>query len=80
MSTTMTVRLEDEIKERLDRLAESTQRSKSFLAAEAIREFVENNEWQIAEIHQALAEADAGDFAGEKDVAALARKWKVNAR
>ncbi len=51
-----------------------------FLAAEAIREFVENNEWQIAEIQAALAEADAEDFTADKDVAALARKWKVNAR
>lgn len=76
MSTTMTIRIEDEVKDRLDRLAESTQRSKSFLAAEAIREYVANNEWQVAEIQAALNEADAGDFASEKDVAALARKWK----
>ena len=79
MSTTMTVRLEDEIKDRLDQLAEATQRSKSFLAAEAIRAFVETNEWQIGEIRAALREADAGDFASDKDVAALSRKWKVNA-
>lgn len=75
----MTIRLEDEVKDRLDRLAESTQRSKSFLAAEAIREFVENNEWQIAEIRAALRGAQAGDFASAKDVAALSRKWKVDA-
>ena len=80
MSTTMTVRLDDEVKDRLERLAESTQRSKSVLAAEAIRDFVENNEWQIAEIRAALKEADAGDFATDKEVAALAKKWKVNAR
>ena len=80
MSTTMTIRLEDEIKERLDRLADSTNRSKSYLAAEAIRAFVETNEWQVAEIHDALTEADAGDFASDKEVAALAKKWKVNAR
>ena len=79
MSTTMTIRLDDDVKDRLDRLAESTQRSKLFLAAEAIREFVENNEWQIAEIQAALKEADAGDFASDKDVAALADKWQVNA-
>ena len=36
MSTTMTVRLEDDVKDRLDVLAEATQRSKSFLAAEAL--------------------------------------------
>lgn len=79
MSTTMTIRLEDEVKIRLNRLAEATQRSKSFLAAEAIRAFVENNEWQIAEIQAALQEADAGDFASDKEVAALTRKWKLNA-
>jgi RHH-type rel operon transcriptional repressor/antitoxin RelB len=79
MSTTMTIRLEDEVKDRLDRLAESTQRSKSFLAAEAIREFVENNEWQIAEIRAAVKEANAGDFASQKEVDTLAKKWKVNA-
>lgn len=80
MSTTITVRLEDEVKERLDRLAESSRRSKSFLAAEAIREFVANNEWQIAEIQAALAEAKDGDFATDDDVEALARKWSVDAR
>lgn len=80
MSTTMTVRLDEDVKDRLDRLADSTQRSKSYLAAEAIRAFVETNEWQVAEIHAGLKEADAGDFASDKDVAALAKKWKVNAR
>ena len=66
MSTTMTLRLEDDVKARLDELADATQRSKSFLAAEAIREFVENNEWR--------------DFSSDAEVAALAKKWKVNAR
>jgi predicted transcriptional regulator len=80
MSTTMTIRLEDDVKDRLDQLAEATQRSKSFLAAEAIREFVENNEWQVEEIRAGLNEAAAGDFASEKEVSALAKKWKVNAR
>ena len=79
MSTTMTIRLDDAIRDRLDALAEATQRSKSFLAAEAIRAYVENNEWQIGEIRAALQEADAGDFASDKDVAVLASKWKVNA-
>lgn len=80
MSTTMTIRRDDEVKDSLERLADSTNRSKSYLAAEAIRAFVEINEWQVAEILAATKEADAGDFASEKDVAALAKKWKVNAR
>lgn len=76
MSITMTIRLEDDVKQRLDRLAKSTQRSKSYLAAEAIRQFVENNEWQIAEVRAALKEAEAGDFASDKELTALAKKWK----
>ena len=80
MSTNMTVRLDDEVKERLDRLATSTHRSKSFLAVEAIREFVENNEWQIADIDAALAEADTGENATERDVEDLASKGKMNTR
>jgi RHH-type rel operon transcriptional repressor/antitoxin RelB len=80
MSSTMTIRLDADVKKRLSQLAEITQRSNSFLAAEAIRDFVETNEWQLQEIKAALKEADAGDFAAPEDVKALAKKWKVHAR
>jgi len=79
MSTTMTIRLEPELKDRLDQLAESTNRSKSFLAAEAIRDFIELNEWQIQEIKQAIKEADDGDLATDKSVNKILSKWHVNA-
>ena len=80
MSTTMTVRIDDDIKDRLEVLAGATRRSKSFLAAEAIRAYVDTNEWQIAEIQAAIKEADAGDFASDQEVADLAKRWGVNAR
>ena len=79
MSTTMTIRLDDEVKNRLQALAESTQRSKSFLAVDAVREYLDHNAWQIDEIQAALKEADAGDFASQAEVAALANKWRVGA-
>jgi predicted transcriptional regulator len=79
MSTTMTIRLEAELKQRLDRLAEVTKRSKSFLAAEALREFVDLNEWQIQEIKHAIKEADEGEFASELAVKETIEKWGVNA-
>ena len=79
MSTTMTIRLDKELKEGLDRLAAATHRSKSFLAAEAVRAYVENNEWQVAEIQDAIREANAQDFATDKDITKLSRKWKVKA-
>lgn len=80
MSTTMTVRIDDDIKDRLEVLAGATRRSKSFLAAEAIRAYVDTNEWQIAEIQAAIKEADAGDFASDQEVDDLAKRWGVNAR
>jgi RHH-type transcriptional regulator, rel operon repressor / antitoxin RelB len=78
-SDTMTIRLESAVKDRLDRLSAATHRSKSFLAAEAIREYVETNEWQIQEIHAALAEANAGDFATDAAVKAVLDKWNGHA-
>ena len=79
MSATMTIRLEPALKRRLEQLAESTQRSRSFVAAQAIREFVELNEWQIREIRSAIAEADDDDFASEDLVQEVLGKWGVDA-
>lgn len=63
----MTVRLNDNLKEQLERLAAGTQRSRSLLASVAIREFIELNECKVQEIQRALKEADASEFAsGEK--------------
>ncbi len=77
MSATVTLRLDDVVKDKLEKLAESTHRSRSFLAAEAIKAYIDSNEWQIAEIHQAIQEADAGDFASEAEVKAVLDKWKA---
>ena len=59
----MSMRLPDDLVAQLDALAVATGRSTSFLAGQAIRDFVERESWQIAEITQAIREADAGDFA-----------------
>lgn len=71
----MSMRLPDELAEQLGTLAEATGRTKTFLAVRAIREFVNQESWQIAEIKQGLAEADAGDFATDEEMLALDGKW-----
>jgi len=76
----MTIRVDRKTKNRLEKLAKAMERTKSYVAAEAIRAFVDLNEWQIAEIKTALKEADAGDFASEKEVQAVMRKWRRGAR
>jgi len=75
MSTTMTLRLDDSIKNRLDKLAESTHRTKSFLAAEAIESYIKLNEWQISETVKAIEEADRGEFASDEEVNNFFNKW-----
>ena len=80
MSEVMTIRVDRKTKARLEKLAKAMERTKSYVAAEAIRAFVDLNEWQIAEIKTALKEADAGDFASEKEVQAVMRKWRRGAR
>jgi RHH-type transcriptional regulator, rel operon repressor / antitoxin RelB len=67
-SSVLTLRLDAKLKNQLDRLSKSMNRSRSFVAAQAIQEYVSVNEWQINEIKKGLAEADAGDFASEKEM------------
>jgi len=72
-SATMTVRLDDQLKIRLDKLAEATHRSKSFLAAEAISKYLEIQEWQTEEINAAILEADSGKLTNHDTIA---KRWK----
>jgi predicted transcriptional regulator len=71
----LTVRLDRESKQALAELAASMDRSKSYLAGEAVREFIEVRRWQIAEIRAGIKEADAGRFADPKKVDAFFKKW-----
>jgi predicted transcriptional regulator len=61
----ITTRIDAALKARLETLARSTRRSKSFLAAEAIAAYVELNEWQISEITAGIAELDSGKAISE---------------
>lgn len=74
-SAILTLRLNTDTKDKLDKLASATHRTKSFLAAEAINRYLEIETWQIAEIEQALIEADAKDFASDEQVAMVASKY-----
>jgi len=59
-STTMTIRVRPEVKEKLDRIAADTQRSKSFLAGEAVAAYVERELEIIDGIKRGMADAAAG--------------------
>jgi predicted transcriptional regulator len=79
-SSVLTLRLDAKLKNQLDRLSKAMNRSRSFVAAQAIQEFVSVNEWQIAEIKKGLAEADAGDFATDEEMQQTIRRLTRRAR
>lgn len=78
-SKLLTLRLDPKLAKQLDKLADATERSRSYLISEAIREYVSINEWQIEEIRNAVTEADRGDFASEEEVQRTVSKWKRRA-
>jgi RHH-type transcriptional regulator, rel operon repressor / antitoxin RelB len=76
-TVSVTARIPVEDKERLDALAESTGRTKAFLVARAIHEYLQNQSWQIEEIRKAVDEAEAGDFASDEEAEAVFARWKL---
>jgi len=75
MTTTMTIRLDETLKDRLNKLAAISNRTKSFLAVDAIEKYIALNEWQMNEIKDALIEAENGDFANKKQIDDVFNKW-----
>ena len=74
----MSLRLSDELDQQLVSLAKATGRTKSWLANQAIQDFIAREAWQVAQIEQAIAEADAGDFVPAEEMAAKFKTWGVN--
>lgn len=79
MSTTISMRVDDELVHQLDLLASSMGRSRTYVVSEAIQAYVREQAWQVQEIRDALREAEAGDFAEEADVDAVMNKWRGHA-
>jgi RHH-type rel operon transcriptional repressor/antitoxin RelB len=75
MTETLSIRIDAETKERLDALSKRSNRSKSFLAAEAIGAYIESEEWQLGEIQAGLAELDAGQVVSHDKVSKWLNSW-----
>jgi RHH-type rel operon transcriptional repressor/antitoxin RelB len=67
---TISFRLETDKKEKLDAIAASLDRDRSYLLNEAIDAYLEVHQWQIQHIREGIRQADAGEFASEAQVAA----------
>jgi predicted transcriptional regulator len=73
--TAFTVRLPDTTVDKLDKLARKVDRSRAYVAAEAIEDYVARQEWQLAEIEAGLAEAEQGEFANDQELARVVAKY-----
>ncbi|MGH9898132.1 MAG: CopG family ribbon-helix-helix protein [Pyrinomonadaceae bacterium] len=69
-STTMTIRVSPDLKEKLGRLARDTRRSKSYLAAEAVSVYVDRELEIIEGIQHGLADVEAGRVVSHDDAMA----------
>lgn len=73
--TLVSVRLSEPVAERLENLAQATNRSKSFLAAQAIEEFLALQEWQVAAIKEGIDAADLGELVSHDEALAELSRW-----
>lgn len=73
-STTMTIRLDPRLKEKLGRLADGTRRSRSFLAAEAVETYVDRELAIIEGIERGLADVEARRTVSHEDAMVTVRQ------
>ena len=74
-SEVLTIRVRPELKSQLDQLGQTLQRSKSYLAEQAIARYIKDNAWQIAELAQAEQEINAGQFISGSEVEQYLDSW-----
>jgi predicted transcriptional regulator len=77
MSNTVTIDLEDDARRALDRLAQQTKRSVHDLVNQAVRDYLELQEWQRQKIEAGIAAADRGEFATEAELSRIADKYSL---
>ena len=73
-TTTMTIRLDPQLKAKLGKLANGTRRSRSVLAAEAVETYVDRELAIIEDIELGLADVEAGRTVSHEDAMASLRQ------
>lgn len=77
MTQTVSVRLDDEVLSTLDKLAKATERSRAWLMAHAVEQYIEHEAWQIEAIQRTLDSLNQGTakFANEADTTRWLQSW-----
>ncbi|MGI9303733.1 MAG: CopG family ribbon-helix-helix protein [Gammaproteobacteria bacterium] len=77
MNKTLSLRLDEETIEKLDLLAKATERSRGWLMARAVSQYVEHEAWQVEAVKQALGKLEDGRarFATHETVETWVESW-----
>jgi predicted transcriptional regulator len=73
--TTVTARVDEDTCGKLDQLAKATGRSRSWLIADAVHRYIEEESWQIAAIEEGVRQADAESLASKDEIKASFARW-----
>jgi predicted transcriptional regulator len=74
-TATLTVRVPTKLRKRLEGLAKATDRNRSRLAVEALENYVDEQEEQLARIDRGIRDADAGRVVPHDDVKRYLKSW-----
>ena len=72
-SVLLTVRVKPDVASRLEKLAESMERPKTYLAAQAIEDYLSIQEWHDQAVQEGIAAADRGELI---DFEEFKKQWK----
>ena len=72
----LSVRLPGDLADRLENLAKSTDRSKSYLAACAVEEYLAVQEWQVKAIREGMVAAEKGETYGHEEAVKALKRWR----
>lgn len=73
---TLSFRTGNEIKQKLDVIAEQQNRDRSYIINQAIEYYLSLYDWQIEHIMQGVEQAKSQDFANDEEVKSAFDKWK----
>ncbi|MFZ1011282.1 MAG: ribbon-helix-helix protein, CopG family [Candidatus Sulfotelmatobacter sp.] len=73
---TVSFRLESDKVSALDELANSLDRDRTYLLAEAVHAYLDIQRWHLEQIRAGIAEADAGKVIDHRKVKAMASRWR----
>lgn len=74
-----TIRMEDAVLDRVDSMAKSVNRSRTWVINQAVERFLSYEEWFVQEVESGINEVTKGEIASHKEVEERFAKWNVNA-